>query len=114
MAVREIEPPAALGSNSDSSFNGDGEDVSLDFVALIRTLYCGRRIVLAATGGAFIVLTIISFVISPRYTSNVSFIPPNLNNSNSLSSALAGQLSMLGAGELIGGLKVRAICMPVS
>jgi uncharacterized protein involved in exopolysaccharide biosynthesis len=57
------------------------------------------------TLGFFALATVVAFLLPFQYTSAVSFIPPNLNNSSSMASALAGQLSALGAGDLVGGVK---------
>jgi uncharacterized protein involved in exopolysaccharide biosynthesis len=81
------------------------EESSIDFVALFRTLRRGKRTIFRVTLGCFAIATLIAFVLPFQYTSAVSFIPPNLNGSSSMASALAGQLSALGAGDLVGGVK---------
>lgn len=50
---------------------------------------------------------VIAYVLPVRYTSIASLLPPSGSGSSSLASAaaLAGQLSTLGAGDLLGGLK---------
>ena len=81
------------------------EESSIDFVALFRTLRRGKKTIFRVTLGCFAIATLIAFVLPFQYTSAVSFIPPNLNGSSSMASALAGQLSALGAGDLLGGVK---------
>jgi uncharacterized protein involved in exopolysaccharide biosynthesis len=81
------------------------EESSIDFVALFRTLRRGKKTIFRVTLGCFAIATLIAFVLPFQYTSAVSFIPPNLNGSSSMASALAGQLSALGAGDLVGGVK---------
>ena len=83
----------------------EGEEGSVDVVGLVQTLLRERRFIAATTCTFFVIATAIAFLLPLRYTSTVSFIPPSLNNSNSMASALAGQLSAFGAGELIGGMK---------
>jgi uncharacterized protein involved in exopolysaccharide biosynthesis len=77
----------------------------VNLLEVFKRLYRERRTIFAITFGTFVVSTVIAFLLPFRYTSTVSFIPPNLNNSSSMASALAGQLSAFGAGELIGGAK---------
>jgi len=81
------------------------EESSIDLVALFQALRRGRRTIFRVTLGCFAISTLIAFVLPFQYTSTVSFIPPNLSNSTSMASALAGQLSALGAGDLVGGVK---------
>jgi uncharacterized protein involved in exopolysaccharide biosynthesis len=81
------------------------EESSIDFVALFRTLRRGKRTIFRVSLGFFAIATLVAFVLPFRYTSTVSFIPPNLNNNSSMASALAGQLSAFGGGDLLGGIK---------
>ena len=47
-----------------------------------------------------------AFLLPFLYTSTTSFIPPaNLGNGNSMASVVAGQLSAMGAGDLLGSIK---------
>ena len=91
--------------SSASSVVEEEADDSIDLVALIHALRLGKRTILRTTLAAFVIATAIAFLLSPRYTSTVSFIPPNLNSGSSMAAALAGQLSALGAGDLLGGGK---------
>jgi uncharacterized protein involved in exopolysaccharide biosynthesis len=81
------------------------EESSIDMFALFQELRRGRRTIFRATLGFFALATMVAFLLPFQYTSAVSFIPPSLNNSSSMASALAGQLSALGAGDLVGGVK---------
>jgi uncharacterized protein involved in exopolysaccharide biosynthesis len=81
------------------------EESSIDFVALFRKLRRGKRTIFRVSLGFFAIATLVAFVLPFRYTSTVSFIPPNLNNNSSMASALAGQLSAFGGGDLLGGIK---------
>lgn len=81
------------------------EEDSIDLVALFQTLRRGKRTIFRVTLAAFLICTAVAFLLPFRYTSTASFIPPNLNSGSSMASALAGQLSALGAGDLLGGGK---------
>jgi uncharacterized protein involved in exopolysaccharide biosynthesis len=83
----------------------DGEESSIDFVALLNTLYSGRWIVVIATVVAFAIATTIAFRIPPQFTSTGSFIPPTGSSSTAALMGQMGQLSGLGAGGLLGGAK---------
>jgi len=79
------------------------EESSIDLVALFILLRGGKWTIARVTFGALAIATVVAFLLPVRYTSSVSFIPPNLSNGSSMASALAGQLSALGAGDLLGG-----------
>lgn len=81
------------------------EEPSIDLAALFSTLMRGRMQIIVATATCLLLATTIAFLLPFRYTSVASFIPPNLGNNNSMLSAIAGQLSPLGAGELFGANK---------
>ena len=83
----------------------DEEETSIDFIALFRTLLGGKRTILAVSMGIFVVVTAYAFLVPPRYTSTTSFIPPNLNGSSAAATAISGQLTALGAGDLLGVLR---------
>jgi tyrosine-protein kinase Etk/Wzc len=95
-AVMEVSHPAAPVED---------EEGSIDILAMFQTLRRGKSTILKVSLAVCAIATIVAFLIPPLYTSTVSFIPPNLNNSSSMASALAGQLSALGAGDLLGGGK---------
>jgi tyrosine-protein kinase Etk/Wzc len=92
-------------SKADGSLSAEDEAGSIDVVALLQTLRRGKKTILRASLGAFGIATVVAFVLRPVYTSTVSFIPPSLNGSNSMASSVAGQLSALGAGDLLGSVK---------
>lgn len=81
------------------------EEDSINLSELFQKLRRGKWTIF---GGTFVVcaaMTAIAYLLPVRYTSMVSFIPPALNSSSSMTTALAGQLSSLGAGDLLGGVK---------
>lgn len=83
----------------------DGED-SVDLLEVLRTLWASRRLVAKVTGVVIILSLILAFVLPVRYTSTASFIPPsNSSTAGSMATAIAGQLTFLGAGDLLGGGK---------
>jgi tyrosine-protein kinase Etk/Wzc len=81
------------------------EESSIDMIALFRTLLRGKRTIFRISLAVFVVATVVAFLLPPMFTSTASFIPPPLNTGNSMSAALAGQLSALGAGDLLGSGK---------
>lgn len=85
--------------------DSDGES-SVDLLEVLRTLWAGRRAVAGVTAAVAILSVIIAFVLPVRYTSTASFIPPsNSTAGGSMAATLAGQLSILGGGDLLGGAK---------
>ncbi len=83
---------------------GEGESF-IDVLAMIHTFRRGKRMIFWSSLGCFAIATLIAFVLPFQYTSAASFIPPGVNGSSSMASAVAGQLSALGAGDLMGGGK---------
>ena len=81
---------------------GETERSSIDFLDMTRTLIAERRIVLTITLIVFLLATTLAFVLHPKYTSEVSFIPPTLGANNSLAAVMAGQLTTMGTGDLLG------------
>lgn len=104
MAENEIDQAIAAQSYPDAVKVLTDQEDSIDLISLAQILYRGKKTVLGIALAVFAVATVIAFVLSPVYTSTVSFIPPNAS-SNSMATALAGQLSAFGVGELSGGLK---------
>lgn len=85
--------------------DSDGQD-SVDLLEVSRTLWAGRSLVAKIAGAVTILSVITAFVLPVRYTSVASFIPPsNTSTGASMAAAIAGQLSMFGAGDLLGGSK---------
>src|ERR1700761_3329816 len=79
---------------------------SVDLLEVLRTLWAGRVLVAKIAGAITVLSVITAFVLPLRYTSVASFIPPsNSSTGASMAAALAGQLSLLGAGDLLGGSK---------
>lgn len=106
MAENEIDQGVATAQSYPSVIQAAAkEDDSVDLVALIQILRRGKCVILGVSLAAFAIATAIAFILPPVYTSTVSFIPPNLSSSNSMASALAGQFSALGGGELVGGVR---------
>ena len=105
MDTSEMEPVTGVEQYPNtSSIIGEEED-SVDLIGLVQTLRRGKKTILGATFGVFAIVTALAFLLPFRYTSSVSFIPPNLNGNSSMASVLAGQLSAFGAGDLLGGIK---------
>jgi tyrosine-protein kinase Etk/Wzc len=83
---------------------GEGED-SVDLIELLRPLYREKRTIFATAVVCFIVATIYAFLLPFQYTSDVSFIAPSGGSGGSMAAALAGQLTAVGAGDLLGSVK---------
>lgn len=83
----------------------DEQEPAIDLVAVFRVLVLGKRTIAAFAAICLAIATVIAFVLPPSYTSVTSFIPPAAANSSSMLSSLAGQLSPLGAGDLLGGTR---------
>lgn len=81
------------------------EENSIDLRDIVQTLRRGKWTIIRMAVGIFLIVTAYAFLLPFRYTSTATFIPPNLNSGSSMSSALAGQLSAFGAGDLLGGVK---------
>src|SRR5215472_5766675 len=83
--------------------DGDG---SVDLVEVLRTLWAEWRVVAKVTVAVTILSVITAFVLPVRYASTASFIPPNNSSAGgSMAATLAGQLSILGGSDLLGGAK---------
>lgn len=97
-----------MAENAKDLAEADGssslEEDSIDVVALFQTVRRGKRTIFRVTIGCFVIATVVAFLLPFRYTSTVTFIPPG-TSSSSMASAVAGQLSALGAGDLLGGVK---------
>lgn len=85
--------------------DSDGES-SVDLLEVLRTLWAGWRVVAKVAGVITILSIVTAFVLPVRYTSTASFIPPNNSSAGgSMAATLAGQLSILGGGDILGGAK---------
>src|ERR1700687_5466189 len=103
----EVHRAVSVETHMDGPLASDEDENSIDLASLLNSLYEGRRTILVTTVVVFAIATSAAFLIPPRYTSKASFIPPT-TNSSSTASALTGQLSQLsglGAGSLMGGIK---------
>jgi len=81
------------------------EDGSIDLVDVWQKIRRQKKTILTITVCVFSVVTAIAFLLPFSYTSTASFIPPALSGSNSMASLIAGQISTLGAGDLLGSGK---------
>src|ERR1039458_2235454 len=78
------------------------EDDSVDLVELFHKLRRGKGTILKMTLAAFAIATAVAFLLPFRYTSTTSFIPPaNISSGNSMASLVSGQLSAMGAGDIL-------------
>lgn len=80
----------------------DEESRSIDIAALLRILWEGRRVICVLSLAVFAAATLVAFLLPFQFTAVASFIPPTTGASNSMATMLAGQLSMLGASDLLG------------
>jgi uncharacterized protein involved in exopolysaccharide biosynthesis len=82
------------------------EEGSIDYLALLKSLYRGRKTIAIVTLVACAIATADALLAPHEFTSKAAFIPPN--NGGSSVSAVMGQLSQLsglGGGGLLGGPK---------
>jgi tyrosine-protein kinase Etk/Wzc len=75
---------------------------SIDFGSMAEAIWTAKRVVVLTTLVCFLLAIILAFVLPARYTSAVSFLPSNFNSGGSAASAVAGQLALLGGGDLLG------------
>jgi tyrosine-protein kinase Etk/Wzc len=102
MAEEELDRAEVAEPLATASLTLEEEEDSIDFVAAFHSLRRARGTIFRVSLGCFLIASLVAFMLPSRYTSIVSFIPPSVNNSSSMASALAGQLSSLGAGDLLG------------
>lgn len=81
------------------------DDASMNFGAVFVVLRSGGKLILRSTLLCFVLATVVAFLLPFRYTSYASFIPPTLNSGSSMAGLVAGQLSSMGAADLLGGVK---------
>jgi tyrosine-protein kinase Etk/Wzc len=106
MAESEIDYAGTMESGATAVPILDEDESSIDLVALLQALRRGKRTVLRIALTTFVLATVIAFLLTPRYTSTISFIPPALNSGNSsMAAALAGQLSAVGGLDMLGAGK---------
>src|ERR1035438_7425771 len=106
MVENEVERvPTAEAPATTSPALGE-EDDSIDLAEVFHRLRRGKRTILKIAFAVFAIATAIAFLLPFRYTSTTSFIPPaNISSGNSMASLVEGQLSSLGAGDILGGVK---------
>jgi tyrosine-protein kinase Etk/Wzc len=104
MADSRVDRAGVIDGDPDAVSFDEDED-SVDLIAVFRMLLCAKRTILGATLGAFLLATGYAFLLPLRYTSTASFIPPSGSGSGSMATMVAGQLSAMGAGELLGAGK---------
>lgn len=81
------------------------QESPVTLVDVLWTIRRGKGTVLIITAAACVLSVAVAFILPVRYTSTTTFIPPNLNGNSSMASMVAGQLSTLGASDLLGGMK---------
>lgn len=64
-----------------------------------------RRSIAAITLVCILLAVVTAYVLPVKYTSVASLLPPTIGSGNSMASAVAGQLSALGAGDIVGGMR---------
>lgn len=104
MAVNEVDRVGLPAGYINASHGMEPEEASIELIPLFRTLWRGKRAIFGVTFVVFAIATLVAFLLPFRYTSAVSFIPPNFN-SGSMASAVGAQLSAFGAADLLGGVK---------
>jgi uncharacterized protein involved in exopolysaccharide biosynthesis len=106
MAQEEIDQVTAAGTLATMSPSLVGEDDSVDLIELFHKLRRGRKTILAVTLTCCLLATGFAFLLPFRYTSTTSFIPPaSVGGESSMAFLAAGQLSAMGAGNLLGSIK---------
>ena len=81
------------------------EENSIDLIAVFHALRREKKTIAAGSLAVLAIATMAALLLPPRYTSSTSFVPPNVGGSNSMASMVSGQLSALGAGDLLGAVK---------
>ena len=105
--VEQAQYDIEIGESSGSRVRTrQEEEESIDFGAVLKTLYRGRKTLIIVTAVTLALAIAAAYLIPPGYTSTASFIPPNTSGSSSAASLVGelAQLSGLGAGAL-GGVK---------
>src|ERR1039458_9094340 len=101
MAESAIDRMGTAEPYGDAPAAVEEEESSIDLVALFQALRRGKRTIFRVTLGFFAFATVVAFLLPFQYTSAVSFIPPNLNNSISMASRLQGSFLRWGRGTLL-------------
>jgi uncharacterized protein involved in exopolysaccharide biosynthesis len=100
---------AEFVESKESSISSQNDEKSeMLLLGLLRIFARNRKMLLSCAFVGLIIALIVALVIPPRYTSTASFIPPGSNSGSSAAAALAGQLSSMGVGSLLGAAKTPA------
>jgi uncharacterized protein involved in exopolysaccharide biosynthesis len=105
MAENEIDQIGAEDIPAEALPAFGEEDDSIDLAEVFQKFSQEKWTILKITLGIAAIATAVAFMVPVRYTSTTSFVPPAVNSSNSTASMVAGQLSSLGAVDLLGGMK---------
>jgi len=106
MAESEMDQIATAGRYVNASSTMTDEENSIDVAELFQRLRRGKRTILGATFAIFAIAALVAYLLPPGYTSTTSFVPPaNAGSGSSMASIVSGQLSAIGAGDLLGGIK---------
>jgi tyrosine-protein kinase Etk/Wzc len=108
MAESATEPVGTAVPYPRQTLIEEEPEESIDLTSFFRRLAAGKNTILVISLVFLLLATAVAFLISPKFTSDVAFIPPSLGGGNSMASALSGQLSALGAGDLLGAGKTSA------
>ena len=109
MVENVLEREAGESSSpSEPSVIMEGDDDSIDLIALFQALRREKRAIVAITLIVFLLATVLAFLLPRRFTSTTSFIPPASSATTSMASLVAGQMAAFGAGDILGGAKTNA------
>jgi len=104
MVERELDR-AETRNHSASQVSEPDDEPSVELVNFFHGLWKARRTILEFTAVCLVIAMALAFLLPTRYTSTATFIPPATSSGNSMAAIVAGQLSSLGAGDLLGGIK---------
>ena len=99
----DLNPIDQLEQHAGVSGQPESEE-SIDLIAVFRSIWGKRFTVLPFSVIAAILSIAFSLILPNKYTASVAFIPPSSPSTSSLM-ALSGQLSGMGMGGLLGGVK---------
>jgi tyrosine-protein kinase Etk/Wzc len=106
MVEMKSKPAVSVEHVAEAAWASEADAGTVDLVRLFQRLREKKRKILGIALVSFVLSTVVAFLLPLRYTSTTSFIPPsNIGNSGSMASMVAGQLSSLGAGDLLGSVK---------
>jgi tyrosine-protein kinase Etk/Wzc len=105
MVENELDAPGAPVPGANSAPQAEKDEDSIDFVVLFNRLSHGKGTIFKTTLASIVIASVVAFLVPVRYTSSTSFVPPTMSGTSSMAAALAGQLSSLGAADLLGGVK---------